>query len=264
MFFVHIHSMTNHIQLVNVDPVWPEETEILVGNSVIIAKSLNLYIIIFNTYSVFCFKKGDIWKLLLGWLYSLNTSRYIYVYFETLLFIALTRWQLWKQCFWKRWMNRISVWTWRHWGRDGEACKPPSPTGPGSRLARPRGRKEAGSSLAVRSRSCWHQAPCESPAWYHKAPWSWWSSYSKWIWGSGVYCLYFPLFDPQVHGDWGEKKTRKVKFQCCRFWLKRFQRFNSHFDSSKKIHLFILWYSKWVKAADRKTKPDIHSQDLKE
>lgn len=23
-FFVHIHSMTNHIELVNVDPVWPE------------------------------------------------------------------------------------------------------------------------------------------------------------------------------------------------------------------------------------------------
>lgn len=32
-FFVHIHSMTNHIQLVNIDPVRPEETEILVGNS---------------------------------------------------------------------------------------------------------------------------------------------------------------------------------------------------------------------------------------
>lgn len=57
MLFVHIHSMTNHIQLVNVDPMWPEQTEILVGNSVIIAKSLNLYIIIFNTYSVFCLKK---------------------------------------------------------------------------------------------------------------------------------------------------------------------------------------------------------------
>lgn len=24
VFFVHIHSMTNHIQLVYVDPVWPE------------------------------------------------------------------------------------------------------------------------------------------------------------------------------------------------------------------------------------------------
>lgn len=44
--------MTNHIQLINVDPVRSEQTEILVGNSVIIAKSLNLYIIIFNTYSV--------------------------------------------------------------------------------------------------------------------------------------------------------------------------------------------------------------------
>lgn len=31
--FVHIHSMTNHIQLVNIGPVKPEETEILVGNS---------------------------------------------------------------------------------------------------------------------------------------------------------------------------------------------------------------------------------------
>lgn len=58
--------MTNHIQLINVDPVRSEQTEILVGNSVIIAKSLNLYIIIFNTYSVFCLEKGDIWKLLLG------------------------------------------------------------------------------------------------------------------------------------------------------------------------------------------------------
>lgn len=44
--------MTNHIQLINVDPVRSEQTEILVGNSVIIAKSLNLYIIIFNTYCV--------------------------------------------------------------------------------------------------------------------------------------------------------------------------------------------------------------------
>lgn len=76
--------MTNHIQLINVDPVRSEQTEILVGNSVIIAKSLNLYIIIFNTYSVFCLEKGDIWKLLLGWLYSLNTSRYIYIYMYTL------------------------------------------------------------------------------------------------------------------------------------------------------------------------------------
>lgn len=126
-----------------------------------------------------------------------------------LLFIALTHWQLWKQCSWKRWMIRISVWTWHRWERDGAACKPPSPTGPGFRRARPRGRKEAGNSLAVRSRSCWHRAPCESPAWYHKAPWSWLSSYSKWIWGSGVYRLYFPLFDPQVHGDCREEKTKK-------------------------------------------------------
>ena len=54
-FFVHIHSMTNHIQLVNVDPARSEQ--ILVGNSVIIAKIHYLYIIIFNTYSVFCLKK---------------------------------------------------------------------------------------------------------------------------------------------------------------------------------------------------------------
>lgn len=33
VFFVHIHSMTNHIQLVNIEPLRPEETEILVGNS---------------------------------------------------------------------------------------------------------------------------------------------------------------------------------------------------------------------------------------
>lgn len=138
---------------------------------------------------------------------------YIYVYFETLLFIALTRWQLWKQCSWKRWMIRISAWTWRRWGRDGAACKPPSPTGRGFRRARPRGRKEAGNSLAVRSRSCWRRGPCGSLAWYRKAPWSWWSSYSKWIWGSGVYCLYFPLFDPQVHGDCGEKITGRKELE---------------------------------------------------
>lgn len=103
-------------------------------------------------------------------------------------------------------MIRISAWTGRRWGRDGEACRPPSPTGPGFRRARLRGRKEAGNSLVVRSRSCWRRAPCESPSWCRRAPWSWWSSYSKWIWGSGVYRLYFPLFDPQVHGDcWRER-----------------------------------------------------------
>lgn len=89
--------MTNHIQLVNVDPVWPEETEILVGNSVIIAKSLNLYIIIFNTYSVFCFKKRRHLETA-TWMIVQLKYFYIYVYFETLLFIALTHWQLWKQC----------------------------------------------------------------------------------------------------------------------------------------------------------------------
>lgn len=114
-------------------------------------------------------------------------------------------------------MSRISFWTWRHWGRDGEACKPPSPTAPGFQLARLHGRKEAGNSLAVRSRSCWRRAPCESPAWYHRAPWSWWSSYSKWIWGSGVYCLYFPLFDPQVHGDCWEKETRRRVFSLTQY-----------------------------------------------
>lgn len=106
-------------------------------------------------------------------------------------------------------MIRISAWSGRRWERDGEACRPPSPTAPGSQRGRPRGRKEAGNSLVVRSRSCWRRAPCESPAWCRRAPWSWWFSYSKWIWGSGVYRLYFPLFDPQVHGDcWRERREK--------------------------------------------------------
>lgn len=125
------------------------------------------------------------------------------------MFIALTRWQLWKQCFWKRMMTQISFWTWCRSGRVEAACKPPSPTAPGFQLAHLHGSKEAGNSLAVRSRSCWHRVPCESPAWYRKAPWSWSFSYSKWIWGSGVYRLYFPLFDPQVHGDCQEAREKK-------------------------------------------------------
>lgn len=216
--------MTNHIQLVNVDSVRPEETEILVGNSVIIAKSLNLYILIFNTYSVFCLFKKRRHLETATWMIVQLKYFYIYVYLETLLFIALTRWQLWKQCSWKRWMIQISAWTWRRWGRDGAACKPPSPTGRGFRRARPRGRKEAGNSLAVHSRSCWRRGPCGSLAWYRKAPWSWWSSYSKWIWGSGVYRLYFPLFDPQVHGDCGgkncrEKRVRDMDGHFCLRWI---------------------------------------------
>lgn len=147
-------------------------------------------------------------------------------------------------------MIRISAWTGRRWGRDGEACRPPSPTGPGSRRARPRGRKEAGNSLVVRSRSCWRRAPCESPAWCRRAPWSWWSSYSKWIWGSGVYRLYFPLFDPQVHGDCcRERKRKKKKNEHQRFGLSNIlKRFNSQIivlqpsESKQKQNKGIIWF----------------------
>lgn len=118
-------------------------------------------------------------------------------------------------------MSLISSWISRHWGRGGAACTPPSPIGPGSQHRH--GHRAAGNTLAVGSHNCWPRAPCVSPAWCHKAPWSWWSSYSKWIWGSGVHCLYFPLSDPQVHGDLSSQISRffQTRLRLCDSWGSR-------------------------------------------
>lgn len=96
------------------------------------------------------------------------------------------RWRSWRRCSWRRWTFLRSVWSGPRWATGGAVCTPPSPTARGCRRVRLRGRRAAGSARAARSRSCWRPGPSWSPSSCPEAPWTTWSSCSKWTSGIGA------------------------------------------------------------------------------
>ena len=64
--------------------------------------------------------------------------------------------------------------------RGGAACTPPSPTGPDCPAGRRRARRTVSSARAARSHSCWRPEPSGSPSSCPPAPWTRWSSCSRW------------------------------------------------------------------------------------
>ncbi len=135
--------------------------------------------------------------------------------FPTFFLTTSVRWQFSRRCSWKRWTFLISAWSARRLARGGAVCTPPSPIGPSSRRGRRRGRTAAGSARAARNRSCWRPGLCGSRASSLWAPWRRWSSCSRWSVASGVWCLYVPLSDPQIHYDCKRPETTVIfHFRC--------------------------------------------------